>query len=204
MRTGATGLAGGPASGRPEGNEGPAPAVDPAATCSITSGLLTTPPRPVPVTAVRSTFCSAATRVAAGEARTSGAAAGAAGAAGTAGSGAFACASGAPDGAAGAAVAPSSTSASTSPTFTTSPSLTARRVSTPALSAGTSTVILSVSSSTRVSPDATASPSFLSQRDTVASTIDSPSGGTLIAVMGAPFRKKNRDDRMLSRPYTVA
>jgi hypothetical protein len=52
--------------------------------------------------------------------------------------------------------------------------------STPGFNAGTSTVILSVSSSTTVSPDATTSPSFFSHRDTVASTIDSPSGGTFM------------------------
>ena len=51
----------------------------------------------------------------------------------------------------------------------------------PARGAGTSTVILSVSSSTSVSPEATGSPSFLSQLETVASTIDSPSGGTFIS-----------------------
>src|SRR5690349_11763644 len=39
----------------------------PFAPCSITSGLLITPPRPVPCTVARSTFCSAATRCAAGE-----------------------------------------------------------------------------------------------------------------------------------------
>jgi hypothetical protein len=54
---------------------------------------------------------------------------------------------------------------------------------TPARGAGTSTVILSVSSSTIVSPPATASPFFLTQRDTVASTMDSPSGGTLMDII---------------------
>jgi hypothetical protein len=44
-------------------------------------------------------------------------------------------------------------------------------------------VILSVSSSTIVSPLATASPFFFTQRDTVASTIDSPSGGTLMDII---------------------
>ena len=71
-------------------------------------------------------------------------------------------------------------------TFTTSPSFAARRTSTPAFGAGTSTVILSVSSSTSVSPAATGSPSFFNQRAIVASTIDSPSGGTLNEIMTGP------------------
>ena len=184
------------------GGTGAAGAGVAAVTCSITSGLLTTPPRPVPVTSARLTFWSAATRCAAGDARTSlpAAAIGADGAAGAAGALAGAAAV-----TTAAAAAPSSTSPRRSPTFTTSPSFTARRVSTPALSAGTSTVILSVSSSTSVSPAATASPSCLSQRDTVASTIDSPRGGTLIAVMSAPSRKKSATTaRQLSRSHTVA
>jgi hypothetical protein len=53
------------------------------------------------------------------------------------------------------------------------------------LSAGTSTVILSVSSSTSVSPIATASPSFLFQREMVASVMLSPSGGTLMGIIAA-------------------
>jgi hypothetical protein len=49
-----------------------------------------------------------------------------------------------------------------------------------------------------VSPGDTASPSFFNQREMVASTIDSPSGGTLIAViseaaLGAdPFPRRTR------------
>src|SRR5690349_20007452 len=43
----------------------------PRGACSITSALLTTPPRPVPRTAARSIPSSAATRFAAGDARTS-------------------------------------------------------------------------------------------------------------------------------------
>lgn len=184
-----------------------------AAARSRTSGLLTTPPRPVPVTPATSIPAAAATRRAAGDDLTSpspegapslglgaaGAGLGAAGAGGgAAGAGgaatvaveagvspvvapaADACAL-APAPAEGAApTAFSSTSPSKSPTLTTVPSATARRASDPARGAGTSTVILSVSSSTSVSPLVTASPSFLSQRRTVASTIDSPSGGTFI------------------------
>src|SRR5207247_10962838 len=52
---------------------------------------------------------------------------------------------------------------------------------------GTSTVILSVSSSTSVSPGATASPSLFSHLETVASTMDSPSGGTLIDVISQAY-----------------
>jgi pyruvate/2-oxoglutarate dehydrogenase complex dihydrolipoamide acyltransferase (E2) component len=70
-----------------------------------------------------------------------------------------------------------------SPTCTTSPSFFPCFVSTPALNAGTSTVILSVSSSTSDSFCATTSPSFFNHREIVASTIDSPSGGTLIEII---------------------
>jgi hypothetical protein len=69
------------------------------------------------------------------------------------------------------------------PRATTSPSWCARLTSTPLVVAGTSTVTLSVSSSTMVSPAVTASPSRLSQREIVASTMDSPSGGTLIGII---------------------
>src|SRR5205085_8537810 len=63
------------------------------------------------------------------------------------------------------------------------PSFANRFLSTPPVTDGTSTVTLSVSSSTSVSPGETESPSFFSHRDTVASTMDSPRGGTLIDVM---------------------
>jgi hypothetical protein len=55
--------------------------------------------------------------------------------------------------------------------------------STPADGAGTSIVTLSVSSSTKGSSTATASPAFLNQRPMVASVTDSPSVGTRISVM---------------------
>src|SRR5205814_3294638 len=45
--------------------------VVPSRALSMTSALLTTPPRPVPVTLARLTFCWAASRSAAGDARTS-------------------------------------------------------------------------------------------------------------------------------------
>src|ERR1700722_7524392 len=46
-----------------------------------------------------------------------------------------------------------------------------------------------------VSPAATASPGCLAQRETVASTTDSPSGGTLIAIMreGAYVNERRTD-----------
>jgi hypothetical protein len=74
-------------------------------------------------------------------------------------------------------------SARISPTPTTSPSWCNRLTSVPPVVAGTSTVTLSVSSSTMVSPDATRSPSCFNHRETVASTMDSPSGGTLMGIM---------------------
>ena len=67
---------------------------------------------------------------------------------------------------------------STSPTFTSSPSLRSMRLSTPACGALTSRSILSVSSSTSGSPAATASPSLRSHLATRASTMDSPTSGT--------------------------
>ena len=161
------------------------PPVGAAPACSITSGLLTTPPRPVPVMPPRSTPASAATRFAAGDARTWDATTGGVGAAADAarcGDAASAVAV-EREAAGGAPLADSSISPSTSSTATTSPSCFACRANTPALSAGTSTVTLSVSNSTSVSPAATASPSFLSHRATVASTIDSPRGGTLIEII---------------------
>src|SRR6185437_12318071 len=108
-----------------------------------------------------------------------GAAAGAAGlaAAGAAAGAVAGAAAGAP------AVAVSSISPSTSSTWTTSPSFTACLVSTPARSAGTSTVILSVSSSRTVSPAFIGSPCCLTQRGTVASTMDYSRGGTFKALI---------------------
>ncbi len=174
-----------------------------AATRSSTSGLLTTPPRPVPVTVLISIPAFSAMRRAAGEDFTpspdgvgagAGAGAGAlfagsgggvgAGAEGAGAEGAGAEGAGA-EGAGTEVVAPtaaptadSSKSASKSPTLTMVPSAAAIFEIAPALGAWTSTVILSVSSSASVSPAATGSPSFFDQRETVASTIDSPSGGT--------------------------
>src|SRR5438105_2053651 len=156
---------------------------------SITSGLLTTPPRPVPATDAISIPASSAMRRAAGDDLTpSPDGAGGGGEAGAGGSGALfgvsmlAAGGWEPVAAAGApTVAPtadSSKSARSSPTFTTAPSCAAIFEIAPAFGAWTSTVILSVSSSASVSPAATGSPSFFNQRETVASTIDSPSGGT--------------------------
>src|SRR4051794_36217791 len=82
-----------------------------------------------------------------------------------------------------AAAAPSLICPSSAPTATVSPSLAAISPSTPADGAGTSMVTLSVSSSTRGSSTATASPAFLNQRPIVASVTDSPSVGTRMSVM---------------------
>src|SRR5713226_6367272 len=90
------------------------------------------------------------------------------------------------DAAAGLAapVAPSLICPSNAPTATVSPSLAMISPSVPADGAGTSIVTLSVSSSTRGSSTATASPAFLNQRPMVASVTDSPSVGTRISVIG--------------------
>ena len=202
---GVAGVAGG-------GAAGAAPCVP---TAAKTSGRLTTPPRPVPATDARSTPDSSARRRAEGALRTVAAGTGAATGATAAGRCGWAC--GAADGtgagrgaaatsgaaATGAAVAPtaaSSNSPSRSLTPTTSPSARARDASTPALSAGTSTVILSVSSSTSVSPAATGSPSRFSHRETVASVMDSPSGGTLIETMHEHNRVASYCSSTESRP----
>ena len=110
-----------------------------------------------------------------------GAAAAAAGAA-AAGAGAAALA-GAAAGLAAAPTAPSLIWPSNAPTATVSPSLAMMSPSVPAEGAGTSMVTLSVSSSTRGSSTATASPAFLNQRPMVASVTDSPSVGTRISVI---------------------
>src|SRR5437763_7849688 len=74
------------------------------------------------------------------------------------------------------------------PTFTVSPGLAEISASTPADGAGTSTVTLSVSSSTRGSSAFTASPSCLNHCATVASVTDSPSCGTRISfAMSGPL-----------------
>src|SRR4051794_3043099 len=89
-------------------------------------------------------------------------------------------------GAAGLAAAPAAPSLicpSSAPTATVSPSLATMSPSVPADGAGTSMVTLSVSSSTRGSSTATASPAFLNQRPMVASVTDSPSVGTRISVI---------------------
>src|SRR4051794_33809792 len=89
-------------------------------------------------------------------------------------------------GAAGLAAAPAAPSLicpSSAPTATVSPSLATISPSVPADGAGTSMVTLSVSSSTKGSSTATASPAFLNQRPIVASVTDSPSVGTRISVM---------------------
>src|SRR5579875_349636 len=129
--------------------------------------------------------CSAASRRTDGLARVPlvvGVAASSAGAPGVVtaaatGAGSAASAGGVPD-----ATAASSIEPMTSPTATVSPSGLRICWSTPACSAAISTLTLSVSSSTRVSPMATGSPSVLSQVPTTASTTDSPSWGTRISV----------------------
>src|SRR5215831_609421 len=70
----------------------------------------------------------------------------------------------------------------TAPTGTLAPSWARISPRVPATGAGTSRVTLSVSSSATGSSSATASPGRFSHFETVASVIDSPSGGTLISV----------------------
>src|SRR5258707_7647760 len=82
---------------------------------------------------------------------------------------------------AGEGASPSASSASTSPMATVSPSRLLMARSTPSAGATTSIFTFSVSSSTTGSPAETRSPSCLSHWPTVASTMDSPSAGTLIS-----------------------
>jgi hypothetical protein len=79
--------------------------------------------------------------------------------------------------------APSLIWPSSAPTATVSPSFTAISDNTPLAGAGTSIVTLSVSSSTRGSSTATASPGFLNHFPIVASVTDSPRVGTRISVI---------------------
>src|SRR5262249_19114398 len=81
------------------------------------------------------------------------------------------------------APAPSLIWPSSAPGATVSPSLTRISESTPAAGAGTSNVVLSVSSSTSGSSTATGSPGCLNQRPMVASVIDSPKVGTRMPAM---------------------
>src|SRR5882724_7566016 len=136
-----------------------------------------------------------------------GAAFGAAGAgAAAAGGGAAGLAAGAGAAAAGLAPAPSVIMPSSAPTATVSPSLAAISPSTPADGAGTSIVTLSVSSSTKGSSTATASPAFLNQRPMVASVTDSPSVGTRMSVMVCFLRNqggRESSDRHRPRRRTI-
>src|SRR5436853_1857498 len=181
------------------------------------SPLVTRPSLPEPGTVAASMPLSAeilrtdgASGASAGDAL--GAAAAGAGAAEDGGGGA-ALLAGAAAGFAAAPPAPSLICPSNAPTATVSPSLATMSPSVPAEGAGTSIVTLSVSSSTRGSSTATASPAFLNQRPMVASVTDSPSVGTRISVMicflNTPFaviaRKggrssSRRDDRDRRQP----
>src|SRR5579883_1685177 len=141
----------------------------------MTSSRVIRPPGPVPRTSVSGTPYSAAICRATGEARTSGGAAAACGGAvGAAGDG---CST---------ALA---TTPRTSPTWTTSPAWCRIFCRTPVESAVTSRFTFSVSSSTTGSPATTVSPGLLSHRPTVASTIDSPRGGTRISLSMANLKR---------------
>src|SRR4051812_43696877 len=148
------------------------------------SPLVTRPSLPEPGTVAASTPLSAEILRTDGASDASeGATFGAAAGAGAGAAGAAALGGGAAAGL--AATAPSLIWPSNAPTATVSPSLAAISPSTPADGAGTSMVTLSVSSSTRGSSTATASPAFLNQRPIVASVTDSPSVGTRMSVMSA-------------------
>src|SRR3954451_8852326 len=147
------------------------------------SPLVTRPSLPEPGTVEASTPLSAESFRTEGASGASdgGALAAGAGAGAAAGAEAGLAAAGAAAGLAPAA--PSLIWPSSAPTATVSPSLAMISPSTPADGAGTSMVTLSVSSSTKGSSTATASPAFLNQRPIVASVTDSPSVGTRISVM---------------------
>src|SRR5450756_2311866 len=150
------------------------------------SPLVTRPSLPEPGTVAASMPLSAEIlRTDGASGASAGAALAAAGATAATGGGAagLAALAGAAAGLAAAPAAPSLICPSNAPTATVSPSLAVISPSTPADGAGTSMVTLSVSSSTRGSSTATASPAFLNQRPMVASVTDSPSVGTRISVI---------------------
>ena len=174
---------------------------------SSTSDFVIRPPRPVPLIAPESTWCSRINRRTAGPARSrasfspvdgagvtsavmsgpadaSGVIAETAGASacGLAGSGAPASPSCVPETPAPAA-SPGSNSANTSPAVTVVPSVTRTSLRIPSLGAGTSSTTLSVSSSTSVSSLRTGSPDERRQFTSVASLTDSGSCGTLISIV---------------------
>ena len=134
------------------------------ATCCIafsTSSLVTRPLRPLPCRLPASTSCSRASL------RTEGGTAAAA-----------ACDA---DGLAAVAAVSICAISSSLPTFSPSPLMIL--LSTPDLLAGSSSTTLSVSTSIRFSPSATASPTCLCQFSSVASDTDSESCGTLTSMM---------------------
>jgi len=82
---------------------------------------------------------------------------------------------------------PASIAPITSPGLTVWPTFAAWAASTPAAGDGSCTVILSVSSSATASSATTESPTSLSQRETTASVIDSPSWGTTRSAMTTAY-----------------
>ena len=148
-----------------------------AARWARTSPLVSRPPFPVPAIAAGSSPCSSTSLRTAGESDGGAAAGDASGRAGGGGAGA-------------AFPSPGSIEPRTAPTSTVRPSATSMAPRTPAAAAGTSSVILSVSSSTRGSSTATASPADLSHLETVASVTDSPSAGTTIWVAIVPSLRR--------------
>src|SRR5436309_3520547 len=152
-----------------------------------TSSLVSRPPLPEAGTRVGSRSCSASrrrtaglsgppARVAAGSASASAGASRRAGAAGAGFCPSGAAGGGAPASAAARPPPSASIRATSSPTATFSPAAFTMR-STPARSAGSSMLALSVSSSSRMSSGLTASPSCFAQRTMTPSVTDSPSVG---------------------------
>ena len=142
------------------------------------SPLVTRPSFPVPCTLRTSRPVSAPMRCTLGGATVAATGAGAGVGGGAAGAGAAAFGA-----AFGARPAPALMRPSTAPMPTVVPTSATISSNTPASGADTSTLTLSVSSSTKVSSLAIASPAFLVQRATVASVTLSPSVGTTISVI---------------------
>ena len=105
---------------------------------------------------------------------------------------------------AAAAVAPSPTTATTSPTFAVTPALTRISDSRPATIACTSIVTLSVSTSNRLSPSLISSPTDLNQARILPSVTVSPSCGMMtVEVMGLNRSARAAPCRQFARRWAV-
>src|SRR6056297_3806190 len=200
-RAPATAVSGCAVAAGPEGAAGALPSVPPASRWRCTSSFRSRPPGPVARTSAAERPCSSRSLRAAGMTALGSSSLGLAGpAAGLSaadwgvfadaeawsGSDAASAEVSAEVSADASAAAPASIRAMTSPTSAVSPSSLSTSCRTPASEAGTSSVALSVSTSTRGSSFSTRSPGCFSQAPMNTSLIDSPTEGTLTSVIASP------------------